>query len=186
MSVLMSATSSYGLACLPAVCNRIEACAQLDLEGEKTGRQEKTAAGSSGADLPYDGGESDLGRASHSRRTAHAGLPGIRAKSLPLDEASSEGSPASPALARLSSESQGSDCGHRLLHRAHDQLRRPLLLLCHPPRSPAYPAFQHHEASDKRLDHPAAARGVSLRGAPRFLIHDRDAKYGTEVPAAIR
>jgi hypothetical protein len=22
--------------------------------------------------------------------------------------------------------------------------------------------------------------------APRFLIHDRDAKYGTEVPAAIR
>jgi hypothetical protein len=23
-------------------------------------------------------------------------------------------------------------------------------------------------------------------GAPRFLIHDRDAKYGTEIPAAIR
>ena len=87
--------------------------------------------------LPYDGGEPDLGRASHSRRTAHAGLPAIRAKSLSLDEASSEGSPASPALARLSSESQGSDCGHGLLHRAHDQLRRPLLLLCHPPRSPA-------------------------------------------------
>src|SRR5215467_4791665 len=85
------------------------------------------------------------------------------------DEASSEGSPASPALARLSSESQGSDCGHGLLHRAHDQLGRPLLLLCHPPRSPAYPAFQQHEASDKRLDHPAAAGGVSRsRRLPDF------------------
>jgi hypothetical protein len=32
---------------------------ELDLEGEKTGGQEKTVA-SSGADLPYDGEEPDL------------------------------------------------------------------------------------------------------------------------------
>ena len=65
--------------------------------------------------------------------------------------------------------------------------RSALLVLCHPPRSPADPAFQHHQASDQQLDHPAVAGGVfPFAAGPRFLIHDRDAKYGTEVPAAIR
>jgi hypothetical protein len=39
---------------------------------------------------------------------------------------------------------------------------RPLLFLCHQTRSPAYPAFQHHEASDEQLDHLAVAGGVSV------------------------
>ena len=92
--------------------------------------------------------------------------------------------PRDPQLARqwlsFSSQSPGSDCGHGLLHRANDRLRRPPLLLCHRPRSPAHPAFQHHETSDEQLDHPAVAGGISVGAAPRFLIHDRDAKYGTE------
>jgi hypothetical protein len=42
-------------------------------------------------------------------------------------------------------------------------------------------AFQHHEASDQQL-----REAFPFGAAPRFLIHDRDAKYGTEVPAAVR
>jgi hypothetical protein len=58
--------------------------------------------------------------------------------------------------------SQGSDCGDGLLDRAHDHVRRPLLFLCHQTRSPAYSAFQHHEASDEQLDHLAVGGGVSV------------------------
>jgi hypothetical protein len=54
----------------------------------------------------------------------HAGLRCLRENHLPLDEAGSERSPAGPALARVSCESQGSDCGHGLVHRAHDCGRR--------------------------------------------------------------
>jgi hypothetical protein len=56
-----------------------------------------------------------------------------------------------------------SDCRHGFLHFANDHVRRALLLLPHQPRSSTHPAHQRHEASDARLDHPAAARGIMKR-----------------------
>jgi len=56
----------------------------------------QTGHGGSGADLPYDGGKPNLGRSSHSRWTAHAGLRCLREDHLPLDEAGAERPPASP------------------------------------------------------------------------------------------
>ena len=73
-----------------------------------------------------------------------------------------------PALARVSCESPGRDCGRGLLHRPHNYLRRPLLLLCHRPRSPAYPAFQPQQASDQPLDLPAVAGGISVWGGSQI------------------
>ena len=51
---------------------------------------------------------------------------------------------------------------HGFLHGANDHVRRALLLLHHQPRSSTHPARQRHEASDERLDHLTAARGISI------------------------
>jgi hypothetical protein len=65
-------------------------------------------------------------------------------------------------------------------------LSGPLLLLRHRPRSPAYPAFNitKHPTSGWIIQQLREA--FPFGAAPGFLIHDGDAKYGTEVPAAIR
>ena len=86
----------------PASC-RISALLELDLEGEKTGRQKKTVEGNPESDLPDGGRKPNLGCSPHSRRTAHAGLRRIRAKHFPLDEASAQRPGTCPALAGLCS-----------------------------------------------------------------------------------
>jgi hypothetical protein len=75
---------------------RISALLELDLEGEKTGRQKKTVEGNPESDLPDGGRKPNLGCSPHPRRTAHAGLRRIRAKHFPLDERA----PSDPELAQ--------------------------------------------------------------------------------------
>ena len=59
------------------------------------------------------------------------------------------------------------------------------LLLHHQPRSSTHPARKCHEASDEHLDHSAVARGVPL-ASHKYLIFDRDQKFGFEVIAAVK
>src|SRR4029077_4977696 len=82
---------------------------------KQVGRKKRIHAGS-GADLPDDGGKPNLGRSPDSRRVPHAGLRCIRAKHLPLDEASAPASMTWPALAGLSSQSSRSDHRHGFFH----------------------------------------------------------------------
>src|SRR6201987_2283237 len=67
---------------------RISALLELDLEGEKTGRQKKTVEGNPESDLPDGGRKPNLGCSPHPRLTAYAGLRRIRANHFPLHEAS--------------------------------------------------------------------------------------------------
>ncbi len=48
---------------------------------------------------------------------------------------------------------------------------------------------QSHKVSDKLVNRPNVQQlreAFPFRSAPRFVIFDRDAKYGLEVPAAVR
>jgi putative transposase len=93
---------------------------------------------------------------------------------------------AGQALAYLSPQSPGSDCRDGLLHCSDDHLQRALLLLRHQSRSSAHPVLQRHKASDKLVDVQQLREALPFGSAPRFVIFDRDAKYGLEVPAAVR
>src|SRR6201993_4493868 len=62
----------------------ISALRELDLEGEKTGRQKKTVEGNPESDLPDGGRKPNLGCSPHPRLTAYAGLRRIRANHFPL------------------------------------------------------------------------------------------------------
>jgi hypothetical protein len=64
-------------------------------------------------------------------------------------------------------------------HRASFTFGVLLLLVRHQPRSAAYSALQRHEAFDEYVQQ---LREAFPFGSPaRFLIFDRDAKYGSEV-----
>jgi putative transposase len=67
-----------------------------------------------------------------------------------------------------------------LLHRADAHLQRALLFLHHQPRPPPHRPLQCHPAPREQLE------AFPYQSAPEFLIFDHDAKYGLEVPAAIR
>src|SRR5437868_2951688 len=108
---------------------RISALLELDLEGEKTGRQKKTVEGNPESDLPDGGRKPNLGCSPHPRRTAHTGLRRIRAKHFPLDEASTQRSRTCPALAGLCSQSSRRDCRHGFLHCPDSHIPAAVLLL---------------------------------------------------------
>ena len=63
---------------------RISALLELDLEGEKTGRQKKTVEGNPESDLPDGGRKPNLGCSPHPRRTAHAGLRTYPSEPFPV------------------------------------------------------------------------------------------------------
>jgi hypothetical protein len=108
---------------------RISALLELDLEGEKTGRQKKTGEGNPESDLPNGGRKPNLGCSPHPRRTAHAGLRRFRAKHFPVDEASAQRSRTCPALAGLCSQSSRRDCRHGFLHCPDSHVPAAVLLL---------------------------------------------------------
>src|SRR5207245_673360 len=124
--------------------------------------------------------------ASHSRRASPVGLGRVREDHLPLDEAGAERSPASPALARVS-------CDHREGIAAMDFFTVPTIsfgvLYCffvirHDRRRILHFNITKHPTSSWIIQQLRQA--FPFGASRRFLIHDRDAKYGTEVPAAIR
>ena len=78
------------------------------------------------------------------------------------------------------------DCGVRLVHGADGDIPAALLLLCDPSRSAVHPAFQRHAAFHDSLDVQQLREAFPFGSASRFLIFDRDGKYGLEVPAAVR
>ena len=63
----------------------------FDLQSETAIGKESGVQGGQRFDLSNGGGGSDLGRSSHSRRTAHARLRGFRENHLPLDQAGTSG-----------------------------------------------------------------------------------------------
>jgi putative transposase len=69
---------------------------------------------------------------------------------------------------------------------APGQVRRALLLLCHQPQSSTHSPLQRHQASHDPWIVQQLREAFPFESAPRFLIFDRDAKYGLEVPIAAR
>src|SRR5437870_3733430 len=123
---------------------------------------EKDFQGSPRSDLSDGRGELHLGRPTYSRRTSHARFRYLGTNDFPLDETSAERPGASKTLACLSSKSPRSHRGDGPLYRSDHNLRCALLLLHHRPRSEAYREFQRYVPSDRRLDHPAVARGLPV------------------------
>ena len=77
-------------------------------------------------------------------------------------------------------------CRDGLLHCSDDHLPGALLLFRHQSRSSARPALNvtKHPTSSWIIQQLREA--FPFGSAPRFLIFDRDAKYGLEVPTAVR
>ena len=147
---------------------------------------EKDFQGSPRSDLSDGRRELHLGRPTDSRRTSHARFRYLGTNDFPLDETSAERPGASKMLACLSSKSPGSHRGDGPLYRSDDNLRCALLLLHHRPRWRRIVNFNV-------TSHPTAGwiiqqlrEAFPYQSAPRFLIFDRDAKYGLEVPIAVR
>jgi hypothetical protein len=94
--------------------------------------------------------------------------------------------PSQPDAGSLFCVSSRSHRGHGLIYCPDHHVPCVLLFFHHRPRSAAHPAFQCHSASPQPLDRPTVARSVPVSiGAP--ISHfDRDAKYGLEVPIAVR
>jgi hypothetical protein len=164
---------------------RISALLELDLEGEKTGRQKKTVEGNPESDLPDGGRKPNLGCSPHPRRTAHAGLRRIRANHFPLDEATeiqnlpSAGRPLfaiiatrlPPWISSLSRQSRSSCCTASLI-------------ISHERRQIVHVNVTRHPTSTWIAQQLREA--FPYESAPSFLLFDHDQKYGLEVPAALR
>src|SRR5258708_24483401 len=90
-------------------------------------------------------------------------------------------------LARLPSKPSGSDCGEGLLHRANNYVRCVLycfFVISHDRRRILHFNVTNHPTSLWIVQQLREA--FPFGSAPRFVIFDRDAKYGLEVPAAVR
>ena len=137
-------------------------------------------------DIPDGGRESHVGSTSDPWRIAHVRVRCLRAHHLPLDEARPERSRTRKTLARLPPQSSGS-------HRRDGFLTVPTLtfsvlycffVISHDRRRILYFNVTWHPTSTWIIQQ--LRETFPYDSLAKFLIFDRDAKYGTEIPAALR
>jgi hypothetical protein len=113
-------------------------------------------------DLPYGCRESDLGSASHSRRTAQAGVRCLGRECLAMDPTSSERSRSTEAMADVPQKPSRNHCRDGLLHYPNAHVWRSVLFFCHQPRPAEDPASQRDAKSQYALGCTAFARSMGL------------------------
>jgi transposase InsO family protein len=135
---------------------------------------------------PHGCREPDLGRTSHPRRTAHAGSRCLRANDFPLDEASPERSRTSQAMAHFSSESPGSRRrdGFFTVPSVTFRVLYCFFVISHDRRRILHFNVTRHPTSPWIVQQLREA--FPFGSASRYVIFDHDAKYGLEVPNALR
>ena len=103
-----------------------------------------------------------------------------------MDPASSERSRFREAMADIPQKPSRGHCGDGFLHRPNAHVWCSVLLFRHRPRPAEDPAFQCDAKSQCTLGCTAIARSMGLPQPHRFLLFDRDAKFGAEVFSAVR
>jgi hypothetical protein len=97
-----------------------------------------------------------------------------------MDPASSERSRFREALADVPQKPSRGHCGNGFLHRPNAHVWCAVLLFRHRPRPEEDPAFQCDAKSQQLRE------AWAYQQPHRFLLLDRDAKFGAEVVSAVR
>jgi transposase InsO family protein len=170
----------------PLASHRLPPVLESDLQGETASRKEDAIQGGQGSDLSNGRGELELGRSSDSWRASHAGVRGLGTYYFALDETRTPRSRTRSAMAPLSSQSSRG-------HRRHGLFTVPTLtfgllhgffIISHDRRRILHFNVTRHPTSSWIVQQLREA--FPYQSAPRFLILDRDAKYGLEVPEALQ
>jgi putative transposase len=159
---------------------------EIGFKSQETPGEEADVSAGPEFDLPHGRRKPDLGHTAHPRGTPHAWFRCFRENSFALDEASSKGScPAKRWLAFLRN--------HREARAAMDFFTVPTLtfrvlhgffVISHDRRRILHFNVTRHPTSHWIVQQLREA--FPFGSAPRFLIFDRDAKYGLEVSTAVR
>jgi putative transposase len=170
----------------PLASHRLPPVLESDLQGETASRKQAAIQGSQGSDLSNGRGELELGRSSDSWRASHAGVRGLGTYYFALDETRTPRSRTRSAMAPLSSQSSRG-------HRRHGLFTVPTLtfgllygffISSHDRRRIIHFNVTRHPTGSWIVQQLREA--FPYQSAPRFLILDRDAKYGLEVPEALQ
>jgi hypothetical protein len=170
----------------PLASGRLSDVLEVDLESEKADREKTDTEGGAGVDLPPGGGEPHLGSTPHPWRASPAGFRSLGTNHLPVGNTSATGSRARKALAAFLRN-------HREAIAAMDFFTVPtitfgvlycLFVISHERRKILHFNITRHPISTWIVQQLREA--FPYQSVPRFLIFDRDAKYGIEVPVAVR
>jgi transposase InsO family protein len=159
---------------------------EADFQSAKADRAKTDSEASAPVDLPNGGRESNLGRAAHPWGASHAWFRYLGTNDFSLDDTSTERSGTSQTLACLSAQSSGSRCGDDFF--TVPTIRFSVLycffVISHDRRRILHFNVTKHPTSLWIVQQLREA--FPFESSPRFLIFDRDGKYGAEVPLAIR
>src|SRR5215471_3451153 len=134
-------------------------------------------------DTANEHGESALGRATHSRRTAQARVSSCAVECRQIHGQAAWA--AKPRMVHLSAQSCAEHCSHGLVRCPNDWLQTALCLRRRSAKPQRTRLDQRHGTSDRRMDRASNNGGIPLE-APRYMIRDRDCIYGAVVTRRLR
>jgi transposase InsO family protein len=159
---------------------------EVGLQSQPDRRTEPCQQRGAGLDLPYGFRESDLGSTAHSWRAGQAGFRSLGKERLAVDPASSERSRFREAMADVPQKPSRGHCGDGFLHRPNAHVWCSVLLFRHRPRPRKILHFNVTRNPNGLWVVQQLREAWAYKEPHRFLLFDRDAKFGAEVVSAVR
>jgi hypothetical protein len=154
--------------------------APLALEVEAEEPDVRTPRGDDPADPPDGRGKPPLGGRAHSWGAPEAGHPGREANSPAVHEGASTAPSRRADLGNLSRQPRPPGLGVRLPPDLRSMVPTHLRVLHHRPRLAQGRSRGSHSRAEQRLGGAADAQRNPVRHGPRFIIRDRDDKFGRD------